>query len=190
MHKSIPSPEEALKILREVGCPNNVIEHCKAVAELAKRIAKRCLENDVNVDVQLIYVGALLHDIGRSKTHSVHHAIVGAEIAKSLGLPKSIISIIERHVGGGISADEAAKLGWPKKDYIPQSLEEKIVAYADKLIDGAHVVPLEETLRKFKMKLGEKHPAIERIKRLHNEILALCGANPIFEVEKEVKPKY
>lgn len=187
MCKPLPSPEEALKILREVGCSENVIEHCKAVAKLAKRIAKKCLDNGVNINLQLIYVGALLHDIGRSKTHSIHHAIVGAEIAKSLGLPKPIISIIERHVGGGISAEEAAKLGWPYRDYIPQSLEEKIVAYADKLIDGTRVVPLEETLRKFKMRLGENHPAIERIKRLHSEFSTLCGTNLIFRIKKEVK---
>jgi uncharacterized protein len=175
MGKPLPSPEEAVKILREAGCSDDVIKHCEAVARLAVQIAKRCLKNGVNVNVQLIRIGALLHDIGRSKTHKVHHAVVGAEIARSLGLPKPVISIIERHVGGGISSDEASKLGWPSGSYMPETLEEKIVSYADKLIEGTRIVPIEETIKKFRMELGEDHPAIERIRRLQNEISALCN---------------
>ncbi len=177
MDKPLPSPEEAIKILQEVGCTDDVIKHCEAVAKLAVQIAKKCLKNGVNVNVQLIRIGALLHDIGRSKTRKVHHAIVGAEIARSLDLPKPIVSIIERHVGGGISNDEAAKLGWPSGNYMPETLEEKIVSYADKLIEGTRIVPIEETLKKFRIDLGENHPAIERIKRLNSEISALCNFN-------------
>ena len=174
MGKRIPSPREALKILKDVGCPSNVIEHCKAVARLAVQIARKCAENGVSVDVELVHIGALLHDIGRSKTHEVHHAIIGAEIARSLGLSESIIAIIERHVGGGISSEEAVKLGWPKKNYIPESIEEKIVSYADKLIERAKVVSIDKTIERFKRELGPDHPAIERIRRIHKEISELC----------------
>ncbi|MBS7654613.1 MAG: TIGR00295 family protein [Candidatus Bathyarchaeia archaeon] len=190
MDKPLPSPEEAIRILHEVGCPDDVIKHCEAVARLAVRTAKKCLKNGVNVNVQLIHIGALLHDIGRSKTHRVHHAIVGAEIARSLDLPEPIISIIERHVGGGISSDEAAKLGWPRGNYMPETIEEKIVSYADKLIEGTRIVTIEETLRKFRIDLGDDHPAIERIKRLHSEISTLCSPNinlkkqEIFQIKK------
>lgn len=175
MGERLPSPEEAIKILKDVGCSDDIIKHCEAVARLAVKIARKCLERGVNVDIQLVHIGALLHDIGRSKTHSVHHAIIGAEIARSLGLPEKIIAIIERHVGGGISSDEAVKLGWPKKDYMPESIEEKIVSCADKMIEGSSVVPIEETIKRFKEELGENHPAIERIKRLFYEISSLCS---------------
>ena len=80
--------------------------------------------------------GALLHDLGRSKTHTVDHAVVGAQIAQSIGLPESVVRIIKRHVGAGITAEEAEWLGWPKDVYEPQTLEEKVVSYADKLIDA------------------------------------------------------
>lgn len=174
MGKRIPSPREALKILKDAGCSSDVIKHCRAVARLAAQIARKCVENGVKVDVRLVYVGALLHDVGRSKTHSVHHAIVGAEIARSLGLSESIIAIIERHVGGGISPEEAARLGWPDGNYMPESIEEKIVSYADKLIEGTRVVSIDETIEKFRRELGPNHPAIERIRRIHEEISALC----------------
>jgi uncharacterized protein len=90
-------------------------------------------------------------------------------------VPESIVSIIERHVGGGITADEAKELGWPVKDYLPTTLEEKLVAYADKLIEGLRVVPIEKTLLNLSRELGEDHPAIDRIIRLHEELFPLIG---------------
>jgi len=169
----LPTREQALNILRESGCPQNVIKHCEAVADLAVEIAKKCLEKGVKVNLELVEIGALLHDIGRSKTHSVHHAVVGAQIAKNYGLPEPIIAIIKRHVGGGITAQEAKKLGWPKDVYTPQTLEEKIITYADKLIEGSKRVPIEETIRKFSKELPPQ--AIARIKRLHRKMQTLIG---------------
>jgi len=179
MSKRLPSPEEAVKILKDVGCSTNVIKHSEAVANLAVQIASKCLENGVSVNVNLVHIGALLHDIGRSKTHSVHHAVVGAEIARSLGLPDAIIAIIERHVGGGITPEEAVKIGLPNKSYVPETIEEKIVSCADKLIEGSSIVPIEETINRFSKELGEGHPAIERIKRIYNEVLSACGCTAI-----------
>ena len=175
MTEKLPSSKTALKLLSESGCSRRVIAHCKAVSALAVKFANACNKRGLKVDVELVEVGALLHDIGRSKTHDVNHAIVGVEIAKSLNLPESIVSIIEHHVGGGITADEAEKLGWPVKDYLPITLEEKIVTYADKLIEGLKVVPIEKTLLKFSLDLGENHPAIDRLKRLHEELSPLIG---------------
>ena len=175
MNKNLPSSQKALSLLSECGCSTKVIAHCKAVSALAVKFAKACKKNGHDVDVELVEVGALLHDIGRSKTHGINHSIVGVEIAQSLDLPESIVSIIGRHIGGGITAKEAKELDWPVKDYLPTTLEEKLVTYADKLIEGRKVVPLKKTLDKFSRELGEKHPAIERIIRLHEELVPLIG---------------
>lgn len=171
--EKLPSREQAIQFLRQVGCSENVVRHCQAVAELALEIAKACKERGLNVDLELVEIGALLHDIGRSKTHTVHHAIIGAEIAESLGLPEPLISIIKTHVGGGITSKEAKKLGWPKDVYVPRTLEEKIVAYADKLIEGSHRVPIERTIENFSKELPP--PAVMRVRRLHEEMSALIG---------------
>lgn len=173
MSEKLPTRRQALQFLKKSGCRGNVIRHCEAVAQLATEIAEACQENGVDVDVELVQIGALLHDIGRSKTHSVHHAIIGADIAKSLGLPEPVISIIKRHVGGGITAKEARKLGWPRDVYTPQTLEEKIVSYSDKLIEGSRRVPIEKTLHAFSQELPRS--AVERVQRLHEEILASVG---------------
>ena len=171
--KTLPSREQAIRLLHESGCSRNVIKHCKAVTDLALEIAKACKEKGLNVDLELVEIGALLHDIGRAKTHSVHHAIIGAKMAKAMGMPEKVISIIKRHVGGGISKQEAERLGWPQDIYIPQTLEEKIVSYADKLINGSRRVPIEKTLADFSGKIPPQ--AIERIKKLHEEMMNLIG---------------
>jgi uncharacterized protein len=175
VNERLPSAKEALELLTQSGCSPQVIKHCKTVASIAMQIAKACQKRGLNVDVRLVRVGALLHDIGRSKTHSVNHVIVGAEIARSLGLPKPIVSIIERHAGSGISKEEATKLGWPIKNYIPQTLEEKIVTYADKLVEGGRKAPIEQTIKKLSSELGETHPSIGRMRELHKEFLQLIG---------------
>ena len=97
-------------------------------------------------------VGALLHDIGRSTTHGIHHAIAGADIARKLGLPSEVVSIIERHIGAGLSKKEAAILGLPKKDYLPVTLEEKIVTHADNLIEDNKKVPISYEIKKAEKK--------------------------------------
>jgi uncharacterized protein len=163
----------ALKLLSENGCSRTVINHCKAVEKVAMEIAEACKKRGLDVDVKLVQIGALLHDIGRSKTHSVHHAIIGAEIARSLNLPEEVVSIIERHVGGGITTEEAENLGWPAKSYVPETLEEKIVAYADKLIEGSKKVSIDQTIKKFSKKLPPS--SINGMRKLHEEIILLIG---------------
>jgi uncharacterized protein len=130
----------------------------------------------MKIDFALVEVGALLHDIGRSKTHMVHHAVVGADIAKLAGLPDSVVSIIKRHVGGGITASEAEKLGWPEDVYVPVTLEEKIVSYADKLIENSKRAPIDITIEKLSKEL--KYEAAERVRKLYEEITDVIGDDP------------
>ncbi len=174
MSEALPSREQALQLLNESQCSTQVIKHCEAVAKLAVETAQTLNEKGRNVEVQLVEIGALLHDIGRSKTHSVHHAIAGAEIAKRAGLPTSVVSIIKRHVGGGIDSKDAGKLGWPTNDiYIPITIEEKIVSYADKLIEGSKRVTIGVAVHQ--LYIDQLPEAAERVRKLHEEIAELVG---------------
>ncbi len=164
----IPSPDECLELLKKVGCSESVIKHCKAVRDVAVKMAKKA-----HADVELVEAGALLHDIGRSKTHDILHALEGVKIAQKLGLPQSIINIIERHIGAGVSKTEAKKLGLPLKDYIPETLEEKIVCHADNLIDKYERQNIEDAIERA-LNEGHKEYA-ERLLKLHKELSDICG---------------
>ena len=167
--------EEAIELLYRTGCSSSVIQHCRVVSRLAVKLARKLKRNGTDVDVRLVTIGGLLHDIGRSKTHKIDHGVVGATIIHSFGLPISIVQIVERHIGSGIPAEEAVELGLPNKDLIPETLEEKIVSYADKLIEGDREISFDEALKKLRDDLGEFHPAVKRFEKAHSELFQKLG---------------
>ncbi len=156
-----------IELLKKENTPENVIDHCKAVYKKAMEIAA----NFDDVDEDLIRKGALLHDIGRSKTHGITHAIAGVEIAREYGYSQDVLNIIERHIGAGITEEEAVKLGLPEKSYIPQTLEEKIVAHADNLISGSREVDIDFVIEKWKRSIEDSDDNIERLIKLDNELI-------------------
>ena len=156
-----------LKILKQEETPENVIEHSKAVYKKAMVIAA----NFKNADKDLIKKGALLHDIGRSKTHGISHAVEGAKIVKQYGYPEEVQNIVERHIGAGITEEESVKLGLPKKSYIPQTIEEKIVAHADNLLSGTKDVDIDFDIAKWKRKIDKPEENIKRLIELDNELI-------------------
>ena len=156
-----------IELLRKENTPENVIEHSKAVCRKAMKIAA----NFDDADKELIKKGALLHDIGRSRTHGITHAIEGVKIAEGHGYSEDVLNIIERHIGAGITESEAVKLGLPKKSYLPVTLEEKIVAHADNLISGSEEVDVNYVIRKWKRKIEEPEDNIERLIELDNELI-------------------
>jgi len=168
--KQYPSPEECIRLLEQNGCSEEVINHCKAVRDIAMKIAKKA-----NADLKLVETAALLHDIGRSKTHDIRHAVEGVKIAEKLGLPDEIIRIIEKHIGAGISTDEAKKLGLPPKDYIPVTLEEKIVCHADNLVENHKRQNIEKEIERALFK-GQKEHA-RRLVILHKELCDICDCD-------------
>lgn len=156
-----------IELLKKEGCPDWVIEHSIAVCEKAKEISK-----NFNVNDKLIEEAALLHDIGRSKTNNIDHGIIGADLAIKHGFPKEIANIIERHIGSGISKEEAIIIGLPEKDYIPKTLEEKIVSHADNLMNGADEVDINFVAEKWeKSNIYNLEESIDRLKKIHKELI-------------------
>ncbi|VVB93715.1 HD domain protein [uncultured archaeon] len=167
--------KEAIALLIKSGCSKDVIKHCRIVAEHARKIAieiNKCAEkkgSSANIDIDAVFIGSLLHDIGRGKTHGIDHAVVGAAVAVENGLSDKLVKIIERHIGAGITMEDAIPLGLPAKDYLPVTIEEKIVAHADNLIFGERVGDMEEVVSSLRKKqLDEK--TIRRFIDLDNEI--------------------
>lgn len=164
----LPTRDEAFQLLVEYGCDESVVDHCRAVSALAVKMARRC-----GGDVKLVEIGGILHDLGRCRAHTLAHAVEGARIASEKKLPKSIVSIIERHIGAGITRGEAKRLGLPQKDYIPKTLEEKIVAHSDNLISGTNRTSIKEAVA-YVARQGQLEAA-RRILKLHRDLSAKCG---------------
>ncbi|NLX48630.1 MAG: HDIG domain-containing protein [Methanospirillum sp.] len=129
-------------LLREAGCDEGVIRHCRAVTALALELAR----GNPLYDPVLLETGGMLHDIGRSVTHGIGHAQAGAHLLSAHGLPEAICRIVETHTGAGLTADECSLLRLLPRDCMPQSPEERLVAYADKRLKGDRVVSMEREL--------------------------------------------
>ncbi|TDA32002.1 MAG: TIGR00295 family protein [Hadesarchaea archaeon] len=172
--RNLPTREEALSLLREVGCGEGVIRHCLAVERKALELAELVSRNGVKVDRELVGIGALLHDIGRSVTHGIRHGVEGGRILREKGFPE-LSRFAENHLGAGIPKEEAVELGLPGRDFLPLTVEEKLVTYADKLVEGEEEVGFEGILERFKRELGSTHPALERLRKLHEEIVRMAG---------------
>jgi uncharacterized protein len=170
-----------IEILRKAGVSEADIVHSKKVSTKAIEIAQR---TGAEMSMELVSRGALFHDLGKAKTHDMDHGKIGAEIGKDLGLPKALTDIMEKHIRGGLTDGEARELNLPVKDYTLRKLEERIVIYADRLVDiitdGIVAISnekeaedrFEEILRTIP-KYGKNEITLERYLRYHREIQGL-----------------
>ena len=62
------------------------------------------------------------------------------------------------------------RLGFPQKEYLPLTPEEKIVSYADNLISGTREMPFYEALDGSREILGPDHEGVELFIKQHQEI--------------------
>ena len=184
----IPSEGEAVALHRKYGSNERIIKHCETVARVARVLAEEFDRRGQDVDVKAVVAAAMLHDIGRSRTHTVRHGVEGAEMAENEGADRKVVEIIRRHVGAGISPEEAKTLGLPDLDYVPRTLEERIVCFADKMVDGDQVRPFEGEVNRFTIKNHDVVRLLALRRRLEEEL----GEDPekvVFAKIKESQPR-
>ena len=173
-HQPLPSNDFAYDLLRILRVPNQVRKHSIKVAEKALEIANKVKKK--KVDKNLVEIGALLHDIGRSKTHGFEHALIGGKILKERGLPNQLVRVCETHILGGLEREDANFIGLPEREYLPITLEEKIICLADKLTIGSKEVTIEQRFNKWFSKYGKTNLLLKskkRIEELQKEIESL-----------------
>jgi putative nucleotidyltransferase with HDIG domain len=118
------------------------LPHCLAVTDLALKISRA--HPELNADEEVLKYGGMLHDIGIIFTNApeigcngnlpyLAHGYIGRELLEKEGLPL-IAPICERHIGVGITIEDinTRNLSLPLRDMTPQTIEEKIICYADK----------------------------------------------------------
>jgi len=167
---SVPDYATCIKLLIHHSTPFNVINHVIFTTQTALKISKRLKKKKISIDCDIILAGGMLHDLGRSRTHYLDHGIIGAQILRQKGFPDELARIAENHLFAGILAEEAKEFGLPSKDFIPSTLEEKIITYADNISKKGSLLSTKEVIDRFSKRLDLSHPIIIRVRNLHNEI--------------------
>ena len=181
--------DDILDLLYLLRADQTLVYHSLHVWTQAKKLlAQLRPEIFEKIDQNLVLIGALAHDIGRTKVHNIFHGVKGGEILREHGFPEELAKICERHIGAGIPLSEAKSLGLPPKDYVPTTIEEKLVCYADKLVSytfykhnpswwcikESFTHPnVNNELKKLGHSLGKNHPALDRMRALEQEIFLM-----------------
>ncbi len=139
--------------LREI-----LLTHSKSVAGLAVKVVDG--HPELHADRNFVFAAAMLHDIGIVKCDAagIHcygtepyicHGTLGAgmiyDIADKAGLSSDealrLARVCARHTGTGLTAEVIRRQGLPlpEEDLIPETVEEKIVCYADKFFSKTHL---------------------------------------------------
>lgn len=156
------------------------MRHCRSVANLALDIARR---KGLDLSPADIEAAAMLHDIGivRTDAPGIHchgsepylaHGRIGADLLRAEGAPEEYARVAERHTGAGLTPEDVARMSPmlpPDRSYMPQTLLERLVCYADKFYSKSgdmKIKPLER-VRASLAKFGEG--ASERFERFHQE---------------------
>lgn len=132
------------KYVKDEELKRLLIAHSVCVAEKALEVADNC-GMGADIDRQFVWDASMLHDIGIVKCDapSIHchgklpyicHGIAGGEILRREGVAEKYCRVCERHTGAGITTEDIdeQKLPLPPGHYLPETLEEKLICYADK----------------------------------------------------------
>lgn len=127
-----------------------LVKHSLQVCAKALAILDLPANRDLAPDRELVRCGALLHDIGIGRCHApdilctgdlpyLAHGVTGAAMLREYGRTQGLdlepfARIAERHTGSGLTAAEIAENGLPlpRRDLLPETPEEQLIALADK----------------------------------------------------------
>lgn len=129
--------------------------HSRLVADKALECAKR---RALKIDAQFVEEAAMLHDIGIYLCDArdiccfgnepyIRHGILGGKILRDEGLMQHAL-VCERHTGAGLTIEDIVRqnLPLPKVDMTPQTIEEKLICYADKFYSKSGDIEKEKTI--------------------------------------------
>ena len=164
---------DCLSIIQRYYTPGNddyrvLVLHSRQVADLAVTLSQRLIDKGVPIDSEFVEEAAMLHDIGMCKTDApgiycfgtepyILHGIMGRRMLDGLGLYRHG-RVCERHTGAGITAAEIVAQNLPitpPRDLLPESLEEKVICYADKFFSKSRPDEPAKTIERARMSLAK-----------------------------------
>ena len=154
-----------------------LLTHSEMVARKALAVADAAR---LDIDRDFVYNAAMLHDIGIFRCDApgiychgvepyIRHGVIGGELLRQEGL-EAYARVCERHTGSGLTAKEIAETGMPLPhvDFLPETLEEKLICYADKFYSKSGDPKEEKSLERVRHSMSKFGPdSLARFDALH-----------------------
>jgi putative nucleotidyltransferase with HDIG domain len=152
---AVPDLDRAWQILDSYALPDGIVHHSEGVRRVATAAARLVAAADVPVDVGLVEVAALLHDIDKLQIQQSggEHGIVGAAELEKLGYPELAMPIASHPVSCLLDDDRFPR-GWPSV----------LVAVADRHV-AQEFVTIDERLDEMAARYPEHRAGIEAARR-------------------------
>lgn len=182
---ALPDLAACQQIFLQHNLPSNLLAHVNQVAGAAYLLALMLCHAGITVNPILAHRGGLLHDLARPLAHQLQktgqgyhdHGELAFQILQSLGYP-ALAEIALTHPLDTIVTERRYPATW----------EQKIVYFADKLVDGDRLVSVDDRLSS----LARRYPEItsnlpeyqQALITLQTEICATAGLSPAALLEK------
>ena len=154
-----------------------LLTHSEMVARKALAVADAAR---LDVDRDFVWNAAMLHDIGIFRCDApgiycygtepyIRHGVIGAELLRQDGA-EAYARVCERHTGSGLTAKEIAETGMPlpPMDFLPETIEEKLICYADKFFSKSGDPREEKSLERVRRSMSKFGPdSLARFDALH-----------------------
>lgn len=142
--------EKSIDLLFEYSGNEDWFYHCVAVSKTALELVGSSSNFEQKLDLNFIAAGAVLHDIGRYRTHHpILHGVAGYYLLNKKGF-KRLSYVCAAHILCGMDSNIAESYGLPARDFYPETLEEKIITISDLLCEGDSMVALEKRFNSLK----------------------------------------
>jgi putative nucleotidyltransferase with HDIG domain len=177
---AVPGLDQARQLLASLELPDGVVVHSEGVERVAAEAARMVRLAGIPIDVRLVEVAALLHDIDKPETrdHPLEHGLAAARRLSAMGFDELAVPIAS-HPLFCLLNDDRYPIGWPAV----------LVALADK-----HVAQCFVTIDERLDDMAERYPAyrgeIEAARRpahvLEQELADAVGM-PVPEVVERLR---
>lgn len=180
-----PDYPTCLAWLLEHGTPFNILAHVQLVAAAAYQLAIWLAQKDAPVNPVLTHRGGLLHDLAKidsirmsnERGDSGDHARMAHDALLQHNQPE-LAEIANRHMPFTHIEDDRRPITW----------EQKLVHFADKLVEGAELVPVEARIHALKNRYPEfaegLGASLPRLLEMQDEICELLEITPDRMIER------
>lgn len=173
---TLPGWSTCIDWLAAQGATHYLLQHVQLVAAVAYQLAQWLRASGVSVDPLLAHRGGLLHDL--MKPHELKesgrhrdHGVLAAENLAARGQP-ALGEIARRHPLFCIFTDDRRPVTW----------EQKLVYFADKLVEHGQISPLEIRVQALRLRYPQDADRIQacapEVYALQDEICSLLQFSP------------